>query len=131
MPKAGAQKNDFHAKKSLLVSQMDNFDKLLEARDQSGLAKDSRDYIRLKLAITGELSKLEACVVWRTRFLSRSAAPHPAVRASPAHLSSPSRCPFRPRHSHPQLAEGPGRDEQARGGQARRQDGARRDHGAP
>jgi len=56
------KKNDFNAKKSVLIAQMDNFDKLIEARDQSGLTKDSRDYIRLKVTISGELKKLEDMV---------------------------------------------------------------------
>ena len=41
---------------------MDQFDKLIEARDGSGLGKDSRDYIRLKVQINGELRKLEDAV---------------------------------------------------------------------
>ena len=55
----GKAKNDFLSKKSLLIAHMDNFDKLLSARDGSGLAKDSRDYIRLKMTIGAELKKLE------------------------------------------------------------------------
>jgi SYP7 family syntaxin len=59
---AGGKKDDFFAKKSVLIAQMDQFDKLVEARDQSGLGKDSRDYIRLKVQINGELRKLEDAV---------------------------------------------------------------------
>ena len=54
--------DDFFAKKSVLISQLDQFDKLIEARDSSGLGKDSRDYIRLKVQINGELRKLEDAV---------------------------------------------------------------------
>ena len=54
-----AGKVDFNAKKSMLIAQMDQFDKLIEARDQSGLGKESRDYIRLKVQINGELRRLE------------------------------------------------------------------------
>lgn len=46
----------------MLISQLDQFDKLIEARDSSGLGKDSRDYIRLKVQINGELRKLEDAV---------------------------------------------------------------------
>jgi len=35
---------------------------LVESRDHSNLSKDSRDYIRLKVVINGELSKLEGMV---------------------------------------------------------------------
>ena len=59
---ASGKKDDFFAKKSVLIAQMDQFDKLVEARDQSGLGKDSRDYIRLKVQINGELRKLEDAV---------------------------------------------------------------------
>jgi hypothetical protein len=56
------QKNDFNAKKSALISQLHNFDKLIDARDHSGLATDGRDYIRLKSQIGTELKRLEDSV---------------------------------------------------------------------
>jgi hypothetical protein len=46
----------------MLIASLSNFDKLLDSRDHSGLAADSRDFIRLKLTIGGELGKLEALV---------------------------------------------------------------------
>lgn len=58
----GKQKDDFNSKKSALIQQLHNFDKLIEARDRSGLATDSRDYIRLKNQISGELGRLEGAV---------------------------------------------------------------------
>lgn len=58
----GKQKDDFNTKKSVLIAQLHNFDKLIEARDKSGLSTDSRDYIRLKNQIAGELGKLEVAV---------------------------------------------------------------------
>jgi hypothetical protein len=58
-PNAGKGKNDFNAKKSVLIASLENFDKLIEARDGSGLRQDSRDYIRLKVTIAGELKRLE------------------------------------------------------------------------
>jgi hypothetical protein len=63
VPKSSAGKKDgFNEKKSMLIAQLSNFDKLVDSRDKSGLAADSRDYIRLKLTIQGELNKLEAQV---------------------------------------------------------------------
>lgn len=92
---ANGKKDGFNEKKSVLISQLSNFDKvrgcralehaprsrataaltrpapatrpdptrsppqLLDSRDHSGLASDSRDYIRLKLTINTELGKLE------------------------------------------------------------------------
>lgn len=63
VPKTGAGKrDDFHTKKSILLAQLHNFDKLIDARDNAGLATDSRDYIRLKNTINIELHKLEDMV---------------------------------------------------------------------
>ena len=63
VPKSTPGKKDgFNEKKSILIAQLANFDKLLDSRDNSGLASDSRDFIRLKLTIGGELSKLESMV---------------------------------------------------------------------
>ena len=63
VPKTSAgKKDDFNAKKSLLIAQLHNFDKLIDARDHAGLATDSRDYIRLKNTINLELHKLEDMV---------------------------------------------------------------------
>jgi len=101
---ANGKKDGFNEKKSSLIMQLSNFDKvrrdggcprarrarmpplptaaaalttppalpsarapplpaqLLDSRDHSGLATDSRDFIRLKLTINGELTKLEAQV---------------------------------------------------------------------
>lgn len=56
------KKDGFNEKKSMLIAQLSNFDKLLDSRDHSGLATDSRDYIRLKITINGELTKLETMV---------------------------------------------------------------------
>jgi hypothetical protein len=58
-PNTAKGKNDFNAKKSVLIASLENFDKLIEARDGSGLRQDSRDYIRLKVTIAGELKRLE------------------------------------------------------------------------
>jgi chromosome segregation ATPase len=52
------KKDDFTAKKSILIAQLHNFDALCDARDNCGLAKDSRDYIRLKNTVNVELQKL-------------------------------------------------------------------------
>ena len=56
------KKDGFNEKKSMLIAQLSNFDKLVDSRDHSGLSTDSRDYIRLKITINGELGKLEAMV---------------------------------------------------------------------
>ena len=56
------KKDGFNEKKSMLIAQLANFDKLMDSRDHSGLATDSRDYIRLKLTINGELGKIEMMV---------------------------------------------------------------------
>lgn len=56
------KKDDFNAKKSVIIAQLHNFDQLCEARDSSGLAKDSRDMIRLKVTVQSELTKLEDMV---------------------------------------------------------------------
>lgn len=58
----GKEKNDFNAKKSALIAQLHAFDKLIDARDHSGLATDGRDYIRLKTQIGAELKRLEESV---------------------------------------------------------------------
>jgi hypothetical protein len=63
VPKEKGSKQDaFNEKKSMLIHALQNFDKLVESRDHSNLSKDSRDYIRLKLTINGELAKLEGLV---------------------------------------------------------------------
>lgn len=60
MPKTTAgKKDDFNTKKSILIAQLHNFDKLIDSRDHAGLSTESRDYIRLKNTINGELKKLE------------------------------------------------------------------------
>jgi hypothetical protein len=58
----GGKKDDFHAKKSVLIAQLHNFDQLVQARDTCGLPHDSRDFIRLKATVTTELKKLEEMV---------------------------------------------------------------------
>jgi hypothetical protein len=63
VPKSSGGKQDaFNEKKSLLIHALQSFDRLVESRDHSNLSKDSRDYIRLKLTINGELAKLEGMV---------------------------------------------------------------------
>lgn len=56
------KKDDFQAKKSILIGQLHNFDQLVQARDTCGLPHDSRDFIRLKTTVAVELKKLEEMV---------------------------------------------------------------------
>lgn len=62
LPSGNGKKEDFNSKKSMLIAQLHNFDQLIETRDSAGLDPQSRDYIRLKLTISGELKKLEDSV---------------------------------------------------------------------
>ena len=58
----GGKQDAFNEKKSMLIHALQSFDRLVESRDHSHLSKDSRDYIRLKLTINSELTKLEGLV---------------------------------------------------------------------
>lgn len=58
----GGKKDDFNVKKSILIAKLHNFDKLVDDRNRSGLATNSRDYIRLKMTIQKELQDLTTSV---------------------------------------------------------------------
>lgn len=58
----GDKKDDFNVKKSILIAKLHNFDKLVDDRNKSGLATNSRDYIRLKMTIQKELQDLTSAV---------------------------------------------------------------------
>eukprot|EP01138_Halocafeteria_seosinensis_P014145 gb/GECG01014443.1/.p1 GENE.gb/GECG01014443.1/~~gb/GECG01014443.1/.p1 ORF type:complete len:296 (+),score=65.72 gb/GECG01014443.1/:1-888(+) len=57
-PKNMPDEKTFDGKRTLLLMHMHNIEQLCDARDNSGLSKESRDYIRMKYRIEKERKKL-------------------------------------------------------------------------
>lgn len=58
-PSAGARAASFEEKRDLIRLRIQNFDQLIEQRDEKGVPKDSRDHIRIKTQVRKEMMDIQ------------------------------------------------------------------------